>query len=97
MGRKRQRSRAALTDDDEQLVVTVDESESAQDLGGAESQADEETEKRKKELDVWDAFKEEHHEGLFQRSNTILDACTHTDFSCQFSNSCRCRCIASLS
>lgn len=51
--------------------------------GGLNSQADddEETEKRKKELDVWDAFKEEYHEGLFQLFHAILDACTHTDFS----------------
>ncbi|KAF8558431.1 hypothetical protein OG21DRAFT_1504175 [Imleria badia] len=62
MGRKRQRSRAALTDDDEEPVDGIDESESTQD----DSQADEPTEERKMEVDVWDAFKEEHHEVLEQ-------------------------------
>ena len=64
MGRKRQRStQVALTDDDEQPVA---ESESTPDLDrGSTSQADELPEERKKELDVWDAFKEEHHEGPF--------------------------------
>ncbi|KAH0830424.1 hypothetical protein J3R83DRAFT_1819 [Lanmaoa asiatica] len=68
MGRKRQRSRAALTDDDEQPVAAIDKSESPQD-NGSKSQADDDeelTEERKKELDVWDAFKEEHHEVLEQ-------------------------------
>ncbi|KAG8217351.1 hypothetical protein J3R82DRAFT_5446 [Butyriboletus roseoflavus] len=68
MGRKRQRSRAALTDDDEQPVATIDESESAQDHGSKSHADDDEelTEERKKELDVWDAFKEEHHEVIEQ-------------------------------
>ncbi|KAI9569100.1 hypothetical protein HD554DRAFT_2190763 [Boletus coccyginus] len=71
MGRKRQRSLAALTgaDDDEQPVAIIDESESAQDQDqdhGSTSQTDELPEERKKELDIWDAFKEEHHEVLEQ-------------------------------
>ena len=68
MGRKRQRSLAALTDadNDEQPVATIDESESTQDPDrGSKSQTDELPEERKKELDIWDAFKEEHHEGSF--------------------------------
>lgn len=76
MGRKRQRStQAALTDDDEQPVI--DESVSTPDQDhGSKSQSDELPEERKKELDVWDAFKEEHHEGPF--SNASLTR-AHTD------------------
>lgn len=60
MGRKRQRSRA--TDDDEQ---PVDESESTQDHRSHSlvSDGDELSEEQKREVEVWDAFKEEHHEG----------------------------------
>ncbi|KAF8136129.1 hypothetical protein EV363DRAFT_1318807 [Boletus edulis] len=68
MGRKRPRSRAALTDDDEQPIDIIDEStESAQDHG-SNSQTDDLPEERREELhaDVWDAFKEEHHEVLEQ-------------------------------
>ncbi|KAN0075307.1 hypothetical protein V8E55_011330 [Tylopilus felleus] len=71
MGRKRPRSRAALTDDDDQLVDAIDESPSAQDHDGRKSQQTQqdeppEEEESKKELEVWDAFKEEHHEVLEQ-------------------------------
>ncbi|KAG6379090.1 hypothetical protein JVT61DRAFT_11526 [Boletus reticuloceps] len=68
MGRKRPRSRAALTDDDEQPIDIIDESnESVQDHG-SNSQTDDLPEERTEELhaDVWDAFKEEHHEVLEQ-------------------------------
>ncbi|KAG9318296.1 hypothetical protein JVU11DRAFT_380 [Chiua virens] len=72
MGRKRQRSRAISTDDgaSDQAVAIVDESDSVQDVDNATSSRteddDEPTEERRKELDVWDAFKEEHHEVLEQ-------------------------------
>ena len=77
MGRKRQRStQAALTDDDEQPVI--DESVSTPDQDhGSKSQSDELPEERKKELDVWDAFKEEHHEGPFSNASSTR---AHTDF-----------------
>ncbi|KAF9228622.1 hypothetical protein BS17DRAFT_877256 [Gyrodon lividus] len=67
MGRKRQRSRALPADEDGQPATTIDEDESEQDQGG-KSQVDEEelTEERKKECEVWEAFKEEHHEVLEQ-------------------------------
>lgn len=82
MGRKRQRSRVALIDDDEQPIATLDESDSAQDHEGSKSQADDdEAEKRKKELDVWDAFKEEHHEGLFPMHRRV-----HTPTSLMFNS-----------
>lgn len=78
MGRKRQRSRAALTDDEEQRAATVDEFESTHDHGSKshtdEGDSDEGLiEERKKEVEVWDAFKEEHHEGRFPtRSRGIV-------------------------
>lgn len=75
MGRKRQRSRAALTDDEEQPVAIIDESESAQDHADDDEEL---TEERKKELDVWDAFKEEHHEGLFPPPPRCVHAPTST-------------------
>lgn len=83
MGRKRQRSLAALTDadDDEQPVAVIDESESAQDQDqdhGSTSQTDELPEERKKELDFWDAFKEEHHEGAVSNASSTR---AHTDLS----------------
>lgn len=67
MGRKRQRSRATLTDDDEQPVATINESESTQDRASDDDGDDDErlTDERKREVNVWDAFKEEHHEGPF--------------------------------
>lgn len=80
MGRKRPRSRAALTDDDDQLVDAIDESPSAQDHDGRKSQQTQqdeppEEEESKKELEVWDAFKEEHHEGsLSNAPSTRLHA-----------------------
>lgn len=61
MGRKRQRSRTGLTDEDEQPIDVIDDSESTQDPSQADEPA--EDEERKMEVDVWDAFKEEHHEG----------------------------------
>lgn len=87
MGRKRQRSRATLTDDDEQAVATIDESESTEDYG-SKSYADDDdddddderlTEGRKREVDGWDAFKEEHHEGLFP---TRPRRVTHDTLTC---------------
>jgi hypothetical protein len=67
MGRKRRRSRAFPADEDGQPEATLDEDQSAQARDSTNSQADEEelTEERKKELAVWEAFKEEHHEGSF--------------------------------
>ena len=77
MGRKRPRS---YTDDDEQqqFVDPIDESESAQDTrdgsrsrpdangsGEQEIPDDDSSEERERELDVWESFKEEHHEGAF--------------------------------
>ena len=78
MGRKRQRStQAALTDDDGEQPV-IDESVSTPDQDhGSKSQSDELPEERKKELDVWDAFKEEHHEGPFSNASSTR---AHTDF-----------------
>ncbi|KAF9239622.1 hypothetical protein BU15DRAFT_46599 [Melanogaster broomeanus] len=69
MGRKRRRSRAFPADDadDADSAAIIDQDQSPQDQDG-KSQLDEEelTEDRKKELDVWESFKEEHHEVLEQ-------------------------------
>ncbi|KIL00636.1 hypothetical protein PAXRUDRAFT_821424 [Paxillus rubicundulus Ve08.2h10] len=64
MGRKRRRSQAFPADEDGQAAATLDEDQ-AQD---SKSQTDEEelAEERKKELAVWETFKEEHHEVLEQ-------------------------------
>ncbi|KIJ69632.1 hypothetical protein HYDPIDRAFT_106275 [Hydnomerulius pinastri MD-312] len=63
--RKRRRSRAFPVDEDEQPVAIVDEDQPAQDSVQAD-ESEELTEERKKELEVWESFKEEHHEVLEQ-------------------------------
>jgi hypothetical protein len=74
----------ALTDNDEQTVATINESESTQDQDcGSKSQLDELPEEWEKELDVWDTFKEEHNKGPFSK---VSSTCMCTDFLISYSS-----------
>ncbi|KAH7889873.1 hypothetical protein F5I97DRAFT_604980 [Phlebopus sp. FC_14] len=67
--RKRRRSQAFPAADDEQNAGKVLDEEQINEGNTQQSQTDESeelTEEQKRELEVWDAFKEEHHEVLEQ-------------------------------